>query len=84
MTVNTTSNKGISSTKAIGVTIKTTSFIPPSVIKLHLLFAHAFTCFGLCKPSSEGHQLFKRKLPLHDTQLHSIDLHIQVKMRSLK
>jgi hypothetical protein len=27
--------------------IKTTSFTPPSVIKLHLLFAHAFTCFGL-------------------------------------
>jgi hypothetical protein len=26
-------------------TIKTTSFIPPSVIKLHLLFAHAFTWF---------------------------------------
>jgi hypothetical protein len=27
-------------------TIKTTSFTPPSVIKLHLLFAHAFICFG--------------------------------------
>jgi hypothetical protein len=27
-------------------TIKTTSFTPPSVIKLHFLFAHAFTCFG--------------------------------------
>jgi hypothetical protein len=28
------------------ITIKTASFTPPSVIKLHLLFAHAFTCFG--------------------------------------
>jgi hypothetical protein len=27
-------------------TIKTTWLTPPSVIKLHLLFAHAFTCFG--------------------------------------
>jgi hypothetical protein len=26
-------------------TIKTTSFTPPSVIKLHLLFAHAIKCF---------------------------------------
>jgi hypothetical protein len=26
--------------------IKTTAFTQPSVIKLHLLFAHAFTCFG--------------------------------------
>jgi hypothetical protein len=38
-----------------GDTIKTTSFTPPSVIKLHLLYAHAFTCFGFfSKPSSEG------------------------------
>jgi hypothetical protein len=37
-------------------TIKTTSFIPPSVIKLHLLFAHAFTCFGFLVdgPSDDG------------------------------
>jgi hypothetical protein len=39
--------------------IKTTSFIPPSVIKLHLLSAHAFTCFGFfSKPSSEGPSTF--------------------------
>jgi hypothetical protein len=41
-------------------TIKTTSFIPPSVIKLHLLFAHAFTCFGfLVNHLQKAHQLFK-------------------------
>jgi hypothetical protein len=41
-------------------TIKTTSFTPPSVIKLHLLFAHAFTCFGfLVNHLQKAHQLFK-------------------------
>jgi hypothetical protein len=42
------------------VTIKTISFTPPSVIKLHLLFAHAFTCFGvLVNHLQKAHQLFK-------------------------
>jgi hypothetical protein len=42
-------------------TIKTTSFTAPSVIKLHLLFAHAFTCFGfLVNHLQKAHQLFKR------------------------
>jgi hypothetical protein len=41
-------------------TIKTTSFTPPSVIKLHLLFARAFTCFGfLVNHLQKAHQLFK-------------------------
>jgi hypothetical protein len=41
-------------------TINTTSFIPPSVIKFHLLFAHAFTCFGfLVNHLQKAHQLFK-------------------------
>jgi hypothetical protein len=41
-------------------TIKITSFIPPSVIKLYLLFAHAFTCFGfLVNHLQKAHQLFK-------------------------
>jgi hypothetical protein len=41
-------------------TIKTTSFTPPSVIKLNLLFAHAFTCFGfLVNHLQKAHQLFK-------------------------
>jgi hypothetical protein len=40
--------------------IKTTSFTPPSVIKLHLLFAHAFTRFGLLvNHLQKAHQLFK-------------------------
>jgi hypothetical protein len=40
--------------------IKTTSFIPPSVIKLRLLFAHAFTCFGfLVNRLQKAHQLVK-------------------------
>jgi hypothetical protein len=40
--------------------IKTTSFTPPSVINLHLLFAHAFTCFGfLVNHLQKAHQLFK-------------------------
>jgi hypothetical protein len=40
--------------------IKTTSFTPPSVIKLHLLFAHAFTCFGfLVNHLQKANQLFK-------------------------
>jgi hypothetical protein len=40
--------------------IKTTSFTPPSVIKLHLLFAHAFTCFGfLVNHLQKAHQHFK-------------------------
>jgi hypothetical protein len=30
----------------VNQTIKTTSFNPPSVIKLYLLFVYAFTCFG--------------------------------------
>jgi hypothetical protein len=43
-------------------TIKTTSFTPPSVIKLHLLFAYAFTCFGfLVNHLQKAHQLFKGK-----------------------
>jgi hypothetical protein len=42
--------------------MKTTSFTPPSVIKLHLLFAHAFTCFGLLvNHLQKAHQLFKGK-----------------------
>jgi hypothetical protein len=41
-------------------TIKTTSFTLPSVIKLHLLFAHAFTCFGfLVNLLQKAYQLFK-------------------------
>jgi hypothetical protein len=41
-------------------TIKTTSFTPSSVIKLHFLFAHAFTCFGfLVNHLQKAHQLFK-------------------------
>jgi hypothetical protein len=41
-------------------TIKTTSFTPPNVIKLHLLFAHAFTYFGfLVNHLQKAHQLFK-------------------------
>jgi hypothetical protein len=41
-------------------TIKTTSFTPPNVIKLHLLFAHAFTCLGfLVSRLQKAHQLFK-------------------------
>jgi hypothetical protein len=41
-------------------TIKTTSFTPSSVIKLHLLFVHAFTCFGLLvNHLQKAHQLFK-------------------------
>jgi hypothetical protein len=40
--------------------IKATSFTPPSVIKLHLLFAHSFTCFGfLVNHLQKAHQLFK-------------------------
>jgi hypothetical protein len=40
-------NCKIKENKLVENSIKTTSFTPPSVIKLHLLFAHAFTCFGL-------------------------------------
>jgi hypothetical protein len=41
-------------------TIKTTSFTPPSVIKLHLLFAYSFTCFGfLVNHLQKAHQLCK-------------------------
>jgi hypothetical protein len=41
-------------------TIKTTSFTPPSVIKLHLLFAHSFTCFGfLVNHLQKAHQFLK-------------------------
>jgi hypothetical protein len=41
-------------------TIKTTSFTPSSVIKLHLLFAHALTCFGfLVNHLQKASQLFK-------------------------
>jgi hypothetical protein len=42
------------------ITFKTTSFTPPSVIKLHLLLAHAFTCFRfLVNHLQKANQLFK-------------------------
>jgi hypothetical protein len=42
------------------ITIKTTSFTPPSVIKLYLLFVYAFTCFGfLVNRLQKAHQLCK-------------------------
>jgi hypothetical protein len=50
-------------------TIKTTSFTPPSVIKFYLLFRF------FSKPSSEGPSTLKRKLPLHDIQLHQTGSH---------
>jgi hypothetical protein len=47
-------------TSPIENAIKTTSFTPSSVIKLHLLFAHAFTCFGfLVNHLQKAYQLFK-------------------------
>jgi hypothetical protein len=53
--------------------IKTTSFIPPSVIKLHLLFAHAFTCFGfLVNHLQKAHQLFKIKSNLQSLTTESV------------
>jgi hypothetical protein len=40
------------------VTIRTTSFTPPSVIKFYLLFVYAFTCFGfLVNHLQKAHQL---------------------------
>jgi hypothetical protein len=63
------------------LTIKATSFTPPSVIELHILFAYAFTCFSfLVNHLQKAHQLCKGN---YHYMIHSyikIDFHIQVKM----
>jgi hypothetical protein len=65
-------------------TIRTTSFTPPSVIKLYLLFVYAFTCFGfLVNHLQKGHQLCKGNyhyMIYSYIKLVPIDFHVQVKM----
>jgi hypothetical protein len=65
-------------------TIKATSFTPPSVIKLYLLFVYAFTCFGfLVNHLQKAHQLCKGNyhyMIYSYIKLVPIDFHVQVKM----
>jgi hypothetical protein len=66
------------------ISIKTTSFTPPSVIKLYLLFVYAFTYFGfLVNHLQKAHQLCKGNyhyMIYSYIKLVPIDFHAQVKM----
>jgi hypothetical protein len=66
--------------------IKTTSFTPPSVIKLYLLSVYAFTCFGfLVNHLQKVHQLCKGNYHyvIHSyIKLVPTDFYVQVKMCS--